>query len=212
MMRQKKYNNNDDTPDQTELHQQRVRVSQMINPTEQLSKLSLNGFEALFRAAQISLDSTERLVKLNFELSKQSLEENVKLTRELSSLKTPQEALTRLNKLATQNLEQAVANSRSVYDIVSETQAELGKIAESNFNELNKSVISNIDLLSKNAPAGSETAVNALKSGIAAGAAAINSMTKAAQQVAEFADSSVKAANSATVDAVKTAAKRSSAA
>jgi phasin family protein len=211
-MRQKKYNNNDDTPDQTELHQQRVRVSQMINPTEQLSKLSLNGFEALFRAAQISLDSTERLVKLNFELSKQSLEENVKLTRELSSLKTPQEALTRLNKLATQNLEQAVANSRSVYDIVSETQAELGKIAESNFNELNKSVISNIDLLSKNAPAGSETAVNALKSGIAAGAAAINSMTKAAQQVAEFADSSVKAANSATVDAVKTAAKRSSAA
>jgi phasin family protein len=212
MMRQKKYNNNDDTPDQTELHQQRVRVSQMINPTEQLSKLSLNGFEALFRAAQISLDSTERLVKLNFELSKQSLEENVKLTRELSSLKTPQEALTRLNRLATQNLEQAVANSRSVYDIVSETQAELGKIAESNFNELNKSVISNIDLLSKNAPAGSETAVNALKSGIAAGAAAINSMTKAAQQVAEFADSSVKAANSATVDAVKTAAKRSSAA
>lgn len=212
MMRQKKYNNNDDTPDQTELHQQRVRVSQMINPTEQLSKLSLNGFEALFRAAQISLDSTERLVKLNFELSKQSLEENVKLTRELSSLKTPQDALTRLNKLATQNLEQAVANSRSVYDIVSETQAELGKIAESNFNELNKSVISNIDLLSKNAPAGSETAVNALKSGIAAGAAAINSMTKAAQQVAEFADSSVKAANSATVDAVKTAAKRSSAA
>ncbi|MNT79270.1 hypothetical protein D3C72_2185880 [compost metagenome] len=95
---------------------------------------------------------------------------------------------------------------------MSETQAELGKIAESNFNELNKSVISNIDLLSKNAPAGSETAVNALKSGIAAGAAAINSMTKAAQQVAEFADSSVKAANSATVDAVKTAAKRSSAA
>ena len=184
----------------------------MINPTEQLSKLSLNGFEALFRAAQISLDSTERLVKLNFELSKQSLEENVKLTRELGSLKTPQDALTRLNKLATQNLEQAVANSRSVYDIVSETQAELGKIAESNFNELNKSVISNIDLLSKNAPAGSETAVNALKSGIAAGAAAINSMTKAAQQVAEFADSSVKAANSATVDAMKTAAKRSSAA
>ena len=69
-----------------------------------------------------------------------------------------------------------------------------------------------VESISKNAPAGSETAVNALKSGIAAGAAAINSMTKAAQQVAEFADSSVKAANSATVDAVKTAAKRSSAA
>ena len=184
----------------------------MINSTEQLNKLSLNGFEAIFRAAQISLDSTERLVKLNIELSKQSLEENIKLVRELSATKSPQEALNTLSKLATQNLEQSVNNSRNVYDIVSEAQAELGKVAESNFNDLNKSVISNIELLSKNAPAGSETTVNALKSGLAASAAAISSISKAAQQVAEFADSSVKAANSATVDAVKTAAKRNSAA
>lgn len=184
----------------------------MINANEQLNKLALNNLDIVLRAAQLSIDSAERLVKLNLEISKQSLEESVKLARELPAVKTPQEAFAQLNKLAVQGIEQAVANSRNVYEIVSETQTELSKITEGNFNEFHKAVIGNIDQLSKNAPAGSETAVNALKSSIAASTAALSSLTKAAQQVAEFADSSVKAANSATVDAVKTAAKRSSAA
>ncbi|UGA36745.1 hypothetical protein JOS77_21200 [Chromobacterium haemolyticum] len=47
-----------------------------------------------------------------------------------------------------------------------------------------------------------------MKSSVAAAAAAVNTFSKAAQQVVEFTDSSVKAATSATADAVKTASKR----
>lgn len=180
----------------------------MTTSNEQFAKLSANGFEAAFRVAQITLDSAERFAKLSLELSKQTLEENVKLARELGSVKDPQEALSRVNKLAAQNLEQAVANSRNVYDIVSQTQTELSKVAESNIADLNKTLIGNVETLTKNAPAGSEAAVNALKSGLAASAAAFSTLSKAGQQVAEFADSSVKAATSATADAVKAAAKR----
>ena len=110
----------------------------MTTSNEQFAKLSANGFEAAFRVAQITLDSAERFAKLSLELSKQTLEENVKLARELGSVKDPQEALSRVNKLAAQNLEQAVANSRNVYDIVSQTQTELSKVAESNIADLNK--------------------------------------------------------------------------
>ncbi|WP_174874329.1 phasin family protein [Vogesella oryzae] len=180
----------------------------MITSNEQLNKLSFGALDMAFRMAQISLDSTEKFAKLSLELSKQSLEDNVKLARELGDVKEPQQAVSSLNQLAARNLEQAVANSRNVYDIVSQTQAELGKLAEENFNELNKSVIGNLEALTKNAPAGSETLVNTLKSGLAASTAALHTLTKAGQQVVEFADSSVKAATSATADAVKSAAKR----
>lgn len=180
----------------------------MTTSNEQFAKLSANGLEAAFRVAQITLDSAERFAKLSLELSKQTLEENVKLARELSEVKDPQEALNRVNKLTAQGLEQAVANSRNVYDIVSQTQSELGKVAETNFSDLNKLLISNVESLGKNAPAGSEAAINAFKSGLAASAAAFSTLSKTGQQVAEFADSSVKAATSATADAVKAAAKR----
>ncbi|MFC3626035.1 phasin family protein [Vogesella amnigena] len=181
-----------------------------MNTNEQLNKLSVNALDIAFRMAQISLESAEKFAKLSLELSKQSLEDNVNLVRELGDVKEPQQAVSSLNQLAARNLEQAVANSRNVYDIVSQTQAELGKLAEENFSELNKNVITNLETLTKNAPAGSETLVNSLKSGLAASTAALQTLTKAGQQVAEFADSSVKAATSATADAVKSAAKRAS--
>ncbi|WP_028534194.1 phasin family protein [Paludibacterium yongneupense] len=181
----------------------------MVAANEQFSKLSANGFESALRFAQIALDSTERVVKLHLELSKQSLEDNVKAARELAGASDPQEAFSRLNKLTTQSLEKVVSNSRNLYDIVSQTQSQLTKLTEENLGSLNKTFLSNIETLGQNAPAGTDAAVNAFKSGIAAAAAAVNSLTRAAQQVAEFTDTSVKAATSATADAVKTASKRS---
>lgn len=64
-------------------------------------------------------------------------------------------------------------HSRNLYEAVSEIQGEVAKLAEENIGLLNKSMISTIDALAKNAPAGSESAVNAVKSGIAAPAAAV---------------------------------------
>lgn len=180
----------------------------MFNNNEQFSKLSLTGVEAVLRFAQISLDSAERLVKFNLESSKQSLEENVKVAKELSTVSDPQQALTQINKLTTQSIDKAVANSRQLYEIVSAAQSEFTRLAEENLGSFNKSLITAIESAAKTAPAGSDSALNAVKTSIAAAAAAVNTFSKAAQQVAEFTDSSVKAATSATADAVKTATRR----
>lgn len=182
----------------------------MFTTNEQFSKFSLGGVETALRFAQISLDSTEKLVKFNLEVSKQSLEDNIKVAQDLAGAKDPQEAVARINKLATQSVEQAVTNSRNVYEIVTQAQGELAKLAEENLGTLNKSLINVIEDIAKNAPAGSEVTVNAVKTSVAAAAAAINSFTKAAQQVNEFAETSVKAASSATADAVKATTKRAS--
>lgn len=181
----------------------------MFAINEQFSKLSSNGFENILRWAQISLDSSERLLKHNFELSKQALEDNVLATQELAGLRDPQHALNQLNKTFGQSFEKVVKNARGVYDIVSQTQSELTALAEDSLSRLNKTMLSSLDNLSQNSPAGSDAALNAIKSSFAAAAATVSSLTRAAQQVAEFADTSVKAATSATADAAKTSSKRS---
>lgn len=182
----------------------------MFAINEQFSQLSANGFENILRVAQITLDTSERLLKQQFELSKQALEANVEATQTLATITDPQQALAHINKLFTQSFEKAVSNSRDVYDIVSQTQTELTALTEESLGRLNKTVITGLETLSQNSPAGSEAAVNAIKSSFAAAAATVNTLTRAAQQVAEFADTSVKAASSTTASAAKSPAKRSS--
>ncbi|TDR77876.1 phasin family protein [Paludibacterium purpuratum] len=183
----------------------------MFAINEQFSKLSSNGFENILRLAQISLDSGERLIKQQFELSKQALEDNVQIAQELAGISDPQQALNHINKVFSQSFEKAVQNSRGLYDIVSQTQTELSALTEDSLGRINKSLLSSLDTLSQHSPAGSDAAVNAIKSSFAAATATISSLTRAAQQVAEFADTSVKAASSATADAAKAPTKRSAA-
>lgn len=181
----------------------------MVNPQAQFSQAALHGFDTAVRLTQIGLNSAERLFKLQFQVGRTLLEEQ---TRNLHSLTegAPQELPARINSLAAQTLEQLVNHSRNTYEVLSTTHGELSQLLEDQFSQLNRTVISSIDVLAKNAPAGSDAAVNALKSSLAASAAAVNSITKAAHQVAEFTETSVKAATSATADAVKNAAQKAS--
>jgi phasin family protein len=179
----------------------------MFAINEQFSKLSVNGYENILRFAQITLDSSERLLKHQFEQSKQALEANVTATQQLAGVTDPQQALAQINKLFTQSVEKAISHSRDVYGIVSQAQNELTALTEDSIGRLNSSVIGSLEALAKNAPAGSDVALNALKSSFAAATAAASGLTQAAQQVSEFTDNSIKAASAATS---KSTAKRSS--
>ena len=80
------------------------------------------------------------------------------------------------------------------------------KVLEAQLTEFNKAVGGVLDKVSKNAPAGSDVAVAAVKSAIAAANSAFDSVNKAAKQVAEIAEANVAAATNATVKAVGAAA------
>jgi len=67
-------------------------------------------------------------------------------------------------------------------------------------------VTSNIDKAVKSAPAGTDVAMAAMKSTIAASTAAFDGLTKSAKQVANFTDASVKATVDAATAAMKPAA------
>jgi hypothetical protein len=78
--------------------------------------------------------------------------------------------------------------------VATQTQAEVTKLAETQAAAMNKNVTSLIDNVTKNAPAGSEAAVTAVKSAMAAANSAYDSFTKVVKQATDAADANVTAA------------------
>jgi phasin family protein len=184
----------------------------MYSTPEQISSTSKASIESLMTIANTAFASAERLAALNLNTARNLLEDTVSSAKALMGAKDVQELMNIQASLAQPTVEKAVAYSRSVYEIASQTQEELTKVFEAQFAEANKTMTSALDKAVKNAPAGSDVAVAAVKSAIAAANSAYDSMTKAAKQVAEIAEANVAAATSATVKAVGAAPKAKKAA
>jgi phasin family protein len=184
----------------------------MYSTPEQVSSANKANIESLLTIANTAFASAERLAALNLNTARNLLEDTVSSAKALMGAKDVQELMNIQASLAQPSVEKAVAYSRSIYEIATQTQEELTKVFEAQFAEANKTMTSALDKAVKNAPAGSDVAVAAVKSAIAAANSAYDSMTKAAKQVAEIAEANVAAATSATVKAVGAAPKAKKAA
>ncbi len=178
----------------------------MFAAPEQLANANKANVEALLTLANTAFASAERLAALNLNIARAVLEDGVSSAKALLGAKDLQEVISLQTTLAQPAVEKAVAYSRSVYEISAQTQEEFSKLIESQFAEVNKNIASALDKAAKSAPAGSDVAVAAVKSAIAAANSAYDTMSKAAKQVAEIAEANVAAATNATAKAVGAAA------
>ncbi|MEZ5614777.1 MAG: phasin family protein [Rhodocyclaceae bacterium] len=174
----------------------------MLTTPEQLATANKANVEAMLTLANTAFASAERFAALNLNTARAVLEDSVNNAKALLGAKDLQEAISLQATLAQPSVEKAVAYSRSVYEISAQTQEEFSKLVEAQFAEVNKNVASSLDKAAKSAPAGSDVAVAAVKSAIAAANSAYDTMSKAAKQVAEIAEANVAAATNATVKAV----------
>ncbi|MEW6165340.1 MAG: phasin family protein [Pseudomonadota bacterium] len=174
----------------------------MYTTPEQFAGANKANVETLLTIANTAFASAERLAALNLNTARTLLEDSVTTAKTLLAAKDVQELVSMQSALAQPAFEKAVAYSRSVYEIATQTQDELSKIFDSQYVEINKNVASALDKAAKSAPAGSDVAVAAVKSALAAANSAYETMNKAAKQVAEMAEANVAAATSATVKAV----------
>jgi len=160
-----------------------------------------------FIAAQTALFSGfEKLIDLNLKVVKASLDEVALRSQQASDVKDAQEAVAFSANLAQPGAEKALAYGKHVYDIVTGVQTELVKLGEEQIAEGQVQISEAIDQWSKNAPTGSEGAVALIKSSLATATSAYDSMTKAAKQAAEVAESNLNAAANATFKAASDAA------
>jgi phasin family protein len=178
----------------------------MFTTPEQFASANKASVEAMLSLANTALASAERIAALILNTARSLLEDGVANTKAILGAKDPQEALAVQASLAQPNVEKAVAYTRSVYEISAQSKEEVAKLLEGQFGDFQKQVAGLLDKAAKSAPAGSDVAVNAVKSAIAAATSAFDSMNKAAKQVAEIAEANVAAATNATVKAVGTTA------
>jgi len=183
-----------------------------FNAPEQFAAANKASIEVLMTLANAAFASAERLAALNMNTARALLEDSVATTKTLMAAKDVQELVSLQSTLAQPSVEKVVAYARNLYEISAQSQEEFSKLFEGQFAEVNKNVAAALDKAAKSAPAGSDVAVAAVKSAIAAANSAYDSMNKAAKQVAEIAEANVAAATSATVKAVGTAAKAKKAA
>ena len=173
-----------------------------INP-EQFAAANKAAVDSLLSVANTALASAERIATLNLETARSVLEDSVSNAKALMGAKDPQEALSIQASLAQPSVEKAVAYSKSVYEISTETQEQLAKMVEAQFGDFQKNVADMLEKAAKSAPAGSDVAVAAVQSAIAAANSAFDNMRKTAKQVTDMAQTNMAAATSATAKAVK---------
>ena len=180
----------------------------MYQASEQLMALNKAQLEAAARFAGVALQGVEKLMELQFQAAKKALADGVENARALASVKDLQEFASLKDTIGQPAVEKASAYAKSVYDAAVDTQAQIGGLVEQQVAEFNKQVVTLLDRLVQDAPAGSEVGINALKSGIAAVNAAYENLAKLTKQMSDTAQANIESVSRQAANEAKKAAKK----
>jgi phasin family protein len=140
-----------------------------------------------------TFEGVEKLVDLNITIARSTLEDSSNVARQLLSAKDPQEFFSVTASQAQPTAEKALSYSRQLASIATGTGAEFSKAAEGQIVEANRKVISLVDEVSKNAPAGSESFVAAVKTAISNANAGYEQFSKTTKQAVEAIETNLNA-------------------
>src|SRR3972149_10440074 len=112
---------------------------------EQIQTANKANVEALLSVAATQFAALERLASLNAGAGKGAFEDWLANTRAAASAKDVQEFIKLQSSFAQPALEKAIAYSRSVYEMATQTNAEFSKMAEKRVAEWNENFVSLLD-------------------------------------------------------------------
>lgn len=179
----------------------------MNNTAEQFITTNKANLQALQGFATQAFAGVEKLVELNLAASKAALGETFGHVQATLGAKDAQEFLTLQTSMFKPLADKTTAYAQHVQAIVTGSGAEFTKAVEAKTAEAQKAFGGVLENLSKNAPAGSETAVAAFKNAMTAGQNAFESAQTQAKKAIESAQSNFAAAATQATDAVKKATK-----
>ncbi|NRT54313.1 phasin family protein [Sphaerotilus uruguayifluvii] len=159
---------------------------------EQLAAANKANLEALVSLTHKAFESIEKLVELNMQAARSTLEENAAHAKAVLSAKGPQELAALQTEYVKPAQEKALAYGRQVYDIAASTQAEVSKLAEAQLTAAKEKFTELVDQAAEKAPKGSENAVAMVKTAMANADAAFESVQKAARQAVSLAETNLK--------------------
>jgi phasin family protein len=191
------------TPDSAEQLLFNLTGEMNMLTAEQVMASQKANMETLFGLTNKAFEGVEKLVELNVQASKAALAESANQTQALMGVKDAQELLALQAGLMQPLAEKAAAYSRHLYDIATGTTAEFSKAVEGQTAEAQAKFMGLVEGATKNAPAGSETAMAVMKSAVAAANNAFESVQKAVKQASDMAEANFAAASNTAVNATK---------
>lgn len=163
----------------------------MSTVLEQMTAANKETVATTVALAGIAATTAEKVMDLNIGIIKTVFASATENGKAIADAKDAQSISAIQAQWAQPSLETITAYMKDSYDILSESQADLTKIVESRIAEANKTIVSTLDQAEKNAPAGSDVAVSAMKSAVAAANQAFDAFAKAGKQVQEVTGASV---------------------
>jgi phasin family protein len=169
-------------------------MNPMVNPFSEINRAAL---ESAAKFTRISLDNAERTLNVQLEYTKGAFTQAAHTARAVAQAKDVQELFSLRSRIAENSLENLIGYSRSLYEVASGTQSEISRLAEERMASFQRAMSEGVDQAAKSAPGGSDLAVAAMKSSLAATTAAFDSFSKAAKNMASYADAGVTASRTA---------------
>lgn len=179
----------------------------MYQTPEQFLALNKANLEVAAKFAGVALQGAERIMEVQLKAAKNAFADTVENAKTLAAVKDIKELAALKDSLAQPSIEKATAYAKNIYDVTAATQAEFGKLVDEQIADFNKQFVTVLDRMVKNAPAGSEVGIAALKSGIAAANGAYENLSKVAKQITEATQSNIEAAAKQTINGAKKAKK-----
>ncbi|MDO8249828.1 MAG: phasin family protein [Rhodoferax sp.] len=179
----------------------------MTYSAEQFIATNKANLQALEGFTTQAFAGVEKLVELNMAASKAALGESFSHVQAILGAKDAKDLLALQSGLIKPLTDKSAAYAQHVQTIVTDSGAEFTKAVEAKTAEAQKAFGGVLENLTKNAPAGSETAVAAFKNALTAGQNAFESAQTQAKKALETAQSNFTASATQAADAVKKATK-----
>ncbi|HVK94073.1 MAG TPA: phasin family protein [Noviherbaspirillum sp.] len=170
----------------------------MFNIPEQFSAVAKANLEAQLSVfttlTSKAFESVEKMVDLNLNAAKASLEDSSIAAKQLLSAKDPQEFFSLTAAQAQPTAAKAIAYGRHLAGIATTAQAEFTRAAEEQIAETGRKVSAMVDDVSKNAPAGSENVIAIVKSAIGNANAGYEQFSKSTKHAVEVMEANMNTA------------------
>jgi phasin family protein len=173
----------------------------MYSIPEQLSALNKSNVDAMVAFFGITSAGAERLLDFQMKTAKTVFADAMKDVQALTSIKDPQQWTQMGATFAQPAAEKLSTYFSHLSGLTTKTQSEIARHVEEHISALNSQIVSMLDQAAKNGPAGSDVAVAAAKSAVAAANQAYDAFAQAGRQMAEMTESTVQSVASAGLQA-----------
>ena len=175
---------------------------------EQIMASHKANIETLFGLTQKAFEGVEKLVELNVQATKAALAESANHAQAVMGAKDAQELMALQASMVQPLAEKTAAYSRHLYDIAQSAGVELGKTVEGQTADAKKQFAGIVESATQNAPAGSESAANMMKTAMSAANNAFESVQKAVKQAGDIATTNFNTVSESAIKATSNVAKK----